>query len=186
MAIARAGYVGAVRTDRTNLNVAAAVDPDALKRTDSPADAIDHILRDAGLQALPSGPAEQWRGTLPMTRASKRLVAARIFLLGDAAGYVEPFTGEGMAWAIASATSVVAYALRSLHDWDEQNARQWEAIERRKVARDQLFCRILAGLLRRPSATRVALGALSVMPALATPIVRRIHSGRVKLQASMS
>ena len=28
----------------------------------------------------------------------------RLLLLGDAAGYVEPFTGEGMAWGLTAAT----------------------------------------------------------------------------------
>ena len=45
----------------------------------------------------------QWRGTPPLTRRAPSLAAERVFVLGDAAGYVEPFTGEGMAWALASA-----------------------------------------------------------------------------------
>ena len=68
MAIARDGYVGLVRTADGNLNVAAAIDPGALKRSDGPADVINRILQDAGMPSLPSTPAHAWRGTLPLSR----------------------------------------------------------------------------------------------------------------------
>ena len=42
-----------------------------------------------------------------------QLAAERVFLLGDAAGYVEPFTGEGMAWAVTSGIAVAPLALRA-------------------------------------------------------------------------
>ena len=114
MAIARHGYVGLVRTADDNLNAAAAVDPAALKEADCPATTINRILRDAGMPQLTSITGVPCRGTLPLTRSSLTLAAERVFLLGDAAGYVEPFTGEGMGWAIASAVSVVPYALRRI------------------------------------------------------------------------
>jgi menaquinone-9 beta-reductase len=49
MAIGRSGYVGLVRTASGNLNVAAAVDPDALRASGVPGELINRILADAGL-----------------------------------------------------------------------------------------------------------------------------------------
>jgi flavin-dependent dehydrogenase len=46
-----------------------------------------------------------WLGTLPLTRRTPRPAGHRVLVVGDAAGYVEPFTGEGMAWALATASA---------------------------------------------------------------------------------
>ena len=133
MAIGQSGYVGRCTADE-HLNVAAAVDPDALRATDTPGELINRILADAGLPALSLDATSSWRGTLPLSRATSRLAGKRIFLLGDAAGYVEPFTGEGMGWAIDSAISVVPYVMRLQECWDEAYAQQWETAQRRKMA----------------------------------------------------
>jgi flavin-dependent dehydrogenase len=47
-------------------------------------------------------PEHSWRTITPLTRAP--IVAARrsLFLIGDAARVVEPFTGEGIYYALAS------------------------------------------------------------------------------------
>ena len=44
------------------------------------------------------------RATPPLTRTAPLVSGSgRVFRVGDAAGYVEPFTGEGMGWALAAA-----------------------------------------------------------------------------------
>ncbi len=185
MAVGRSGYVGLVRTADGRLNVAAAVDPCALKATDNSTQLINEILCDAGMPALTSLNGRNCRGTLPLTRSSRRLAAARIFLLGDAAGYVEPFTGEGMGWAMSSAVSVVPYVIRLLQAWDERCAGAWESAQRRQLWSGQIACRVLAGMLRRPQAVSLALSVLTAMPSLASPIVRRVHMGRAPVKASL-
>jgi 2-polyprenyl-6-methoxyphenol hydroxylase-like FAD-dependent oxidoreductase len=47
-----------------------------------------------------------WRLVPSLTRRPKRVAEERLFLIGDAAGYVEPITGEGMLWAIMSACAI--------------------------------------------------------------------------------
>ncbi len=185
MAIARDGYVGLVRTADGNLNVAAAIDAHSLKSLDSPSQAIDRMLAEAGLPTLTATAEHSWRGTLPLSRANRRLAAERIFLLGDAGGYVEPFTGEGMGWAIASAMSVVPTVLGALDHWDHLAAQAWEARQQRDRARNELTCRVLARLLRRPAAVGLALSVLNVIPALASPIVRRVHAGLPQAKVSL-
>ena len=62
---------------------------------------VAEILQQAQLP-LPDGLVEApWRGTPLLTRRSAHRAGTRIFALGDATGYVEPFTGEGMAWGNA-------------------------------------------------------------------------------------
>jgi flavin-dependent dehydrogenase len=186
MGVARHGYVGLVRTADGNLNVAAAVDPAALRAAGGPANLINEILREANMAMLSAVDTRAWRGTLPLTRASGTLADRRVFLLGDAAGYVEPFTGEGMGWAIASATAVVPYAQRLITTSDESCELTWQAVQQRQIARGQFACRILAPLLRRPLIVEMALRALQAVPSVANPLVRRIQSGPVPLQTSMS
>ena len=57
--------------------------------------------------------------------ATRPLAQDRLFLLGDAAGYVEPFTGEGIAWALASGQAVAPLASQAMERWDPQLARAW-------------------------------------------------------------
>jgi menaquinone-9 beta-reductase len=113
MAVAAWGYCGLVRLEDGRVDIAAAVDRDRLAAAGSPAAAVGAILtatashRAAGLDPDKSArllAAATFRGTPPLTRARPLASpSGRIVRVGDAAGYVEPFTGEGMGWALASA-----------------------------------------------------------------------------------
>jgi len=113
MAVARHGYCGLVRLEDGRLDLAAAVDRHVLAAAGGPAAAIVDLLRLAGGDRRTTtafdGPLEAvaaatFRATPPLTHHSPRIAgrAQRIFRVGDAAGYVEPFTGEGIGWALAS------------------------------------------------------------------------------------
>lgn len=52
-------------------------------------------------------PANEVRGAGPFDAASRGRVAGRVLLAGDAAGYVDPLTGEGMKLGIQSALAAV-------------------------------------------------------------------------------
>ncbi|MBV9126354.1 MAG: NAD-binding protein, partial [Planctomycetes bacterium] len=105
----------------------------------------------------------------------KRPAAERAFLLGDAAGYVEPFTGEGLAWALAAGAAVAPIACRACRDWQPELAVQWSYRYRRLVARHQWVCRRVAGVLRRPALTRALVAVLARAPALASPLIRYLN-----------
>lgn len=176
MSVGRRGYVGLVRVPDGTVNIAAAVDPETL-RDRGPAAAVRAILVDAGVTAPGDFESAEWRGTGLLTRHGRRVAGKRLLLLGDAAGYVEPFTGEGMTWAMLSAVSVAALAHRWLGGRQEGNpgfaalARAWSREHRTLVARRQRHCRILASLLRHPAAVRSAVGMMSVSPGIAKPLI---------------
>jgi len=44
----------------------------------------------------------QWRTTTPLTRATLAPAREKLFLVGDAARVIEPFTGEGIYYALRS------------------------------------------------------------------------------------
>jgi flavin-dependent dehydrogenase len=99
----------------------------------------------------------------------------RWFAVGDAAGYVEPFTGEGMAWAIGSGVAVAPLVEAAARRWDESLTGEWERKYSRGVGRRQWACQAVAAGLRSPTLTRLAVRVLSAVPAMAAPVVRSLN-----------
>jgi flavin-dependent dehydrogenase len=115
MAVARTGYCGIVRLEDGRLDLAAAVDRGSLAA--SPAVGVSRLLGDAlGLADTATAAvaailaASPWRATPPLTHSTPLVAGStgRILRVGDAAGYVEPFTGEGIGWALASGRLLAA------------------------------------------------------------------------------
>jgi flavin-dependent dehydrogenase len=104
------------------------------------------------------------RGVPQLTRVRSSVEAdGRVFVIGDAAGYVEPFTGEGMSWAIEHAELVVGFARRVLDGSYEPGS--WAACLHRIQQRQKRVCRVVSGVLRRPRVGAMVVGALGVFPA---------------------
>lgn len=175
MATARAGYVGLVRVEDGRLDVAAAFDAGFVKSLGGLGSAAEAILREVGWP-VPSGLAKQpWKGTPELTRRPAKLAQRRLFVVGDAAGYVEPFTGEGMAWAVMSAAALAPIAARAVRNWDDGLIRQWEAAHRRVAGRRQRVCRVVARVLRSPALMSLTVRALRSFPFLARPVVGSLN-----------
>jgi menaquinone-9 beta-reductase len=181
MACGQGGYVGLVRLEDGRLNIAAAFDAALVKHAGGLGKAAAVILRSGGFPAISGLEALPWHGTPLLSRRVAPLAAERVFLLGDAAGYVEPFTGEGMAWALTSGIAVAPLALHAAH----ASARladggatlrsligQWSLIHRQTVTRRQWVCRAVANGLRHPGLVRGVVAALARFPVLATPVIR--------------
>jgi flavin-dependent dehydrogenase len=188
MAVAAGGYCGIVRLEDDRIDVAAAIDRRALA-TASPAESLRQILREAsgggmaeaGLEGL-EGAA--MRATPALTRSSPLVVGAgrNVLRVGDAAGYVEPFTGEGMGWALAAgrlaAEALVedrAGGLRPAPVAAQRYARTHACCFSRRHAR----CRWVAAALRRPRIVGLAVRAARRAPWLARltlPLVTGGHA----------
>lgn len=173
MAVSRHGYAGAVEVEGGRVNIAAAVDPALLKATGGPAAAVHSIFRDAGVNARGSLASIGWMGTPPLTRRLAPVADRGIFVLGDAAGYVEPFTGEGMAWAFAGAEAVVPFVVRACGSPGAGHERDWAREYASIFGRDQRWCRVVAACLRRPAFTMPLVALLGRHPGLAAPVVAR-------------
>ena len=175
MAVGRHGYVGAVQVERGRINVAAALDPGFLKAHAHASGAVASILSGAGVRFDRRLESSEWSGTIPLTRRLPVPAARRLFVLGDAAGYVEPFTGEGMAWAFAAAESVAPLALRAIAGWNDGLAGAWIEAYGRSVGREQHWCRAVARVLRVPALVAPLVTLLQYRPGLAEPVLAHLR-----------
>jgi len=165
MACGRAGYLGLVRLPTGEVDAAASFDPAAVRLAGGPAKLCAELVSSAGgdPQAMASA---DWRGTPLLTRRRTRIESGNVYVVGDAAGYVEPFTGEGMTWAIrgsvlAAETVRAAMAGRAAEG-------SWTRLYQRELAAEHRRCRRIAGLLRYPRALAAAVAVGAFVPSLLT------------------
>ncbi len=176
MAVGRSGYAGLVRVEGGRLNIAAALDRQYVRHTGGIGPAVEEIIRQAGFPEITGLGMNDWHGTAALTRRSGRTAVRRLLLLGDAAGYVEPFTGEGIAWALASGASVARTALRGISGWSSGLETEWTMAHDQIVGRRQRLCRLIAAGLRNRWMIGGAVRLLEQMPTMATPILRRLNA----------
>lgn len=172
MVVSREGYAGISRIDSHQLDIAAAVDATSLSNA-SPLEIIQSIFAAANFTPPVGLATATWRGTPPLTSLPQTVASQRVFLIGDAAGYVEPFTGEGMAAALESAAAVTPLVAQAARAWSPQLATAWQTIHRETVRNRQRTCEALAWILRRPWATFATLSTCRVWPAVATLWISR-------------
>lgn len=176
MAYGREGYVGLVRLENGQLDVAGALNVKAVRNAGGPGALAVAIIEQSGLPVLSGMRGAAWRGTPALTRRPKRVYSDRVLLIGDAAGYIEPFTGEGIAWALWSALAVVPMACQGIQRWSPVIGKRWARAYGRTIARRQLICRTVARLLQHPAAAGAVATVLAVVPRLANPVVRYINT----------
>ena len=150
MACAAAGYVGMVALENGQLGVAASMNRAYVRERGGPARAAARILRGVALRVPGGLESATWRGTPALTRRRRRLGGQRLFVLGDAARYVQPFTGEGIAWALCSAQLLVSFVLQGLSNWSNRLIAEWEMLYRRKLGQRQRSCQVIDSIVRRP------------------------------------
>ena len=146
MACTRDGYVGAVRLEDGRLDVASAMDQSRMRSLGGAVAAVGQILRAAGFPGLPTGAL--FRGTPLLTRHRPRVAAQGLFVVGDAAGYLEPFTGEGISWAMQQALLLVPIVREAISGPTSQHAEVWQ-LQCKRFFRQQRRCCQAAIWMRR-------------------------------------
>ena len=176
MAVGQGGYVGLVRIENDRLNVAAAYGRNHVRHSGDPGAAAVRILTEAGFASIPSLRDARWRGTLPLTRRTTPIAGERFFLIGDSTGYVEPFTGEGIAWALASGHAIAPLVVQALKGWEPSWARAWISIHRRSIVRRQVPCRAIAIVLRHPWLAHAVFRMATQAPRAAQFMIHRANT----------
>lgn len=176
MAVGRAGYVGLTVVEHDCLNVAAALDSSATRESGSPARVAESILLETGFPVPDDILNAPWKGTPPLSQSTRPVAADGIFLVGDATGYVEPFTGEGMAWALEGALELAPIVVDRVKSGDPTSEERWNRTHARRFGAAQRRCRLIARGLRSAGITATVAQVLAAMPGLAGPVIGRLNA----------
>lgn len=134
-----------------------------------PADFEDLLGDFPGLAARLGAGDDSVRGAGPLAQKVRRRVRGRVALIGDAAGYLDAITGEGISLGLHQ-VAALREALRA------GDLGRYELAARRLVRRGELFARLLLASDGRPWARRVTLRALARNPDLFTRLLA-VHTG---------
>jgi len=111
-------------------------------------------------------PDSEPRGAGPFLQRTRRRVAPRFALLGDAAGYVDAITGEGMSVALVCAESLAACLPDVIRRGGDVRAfGPYEATARREFRKYAWTASAVLALARRPRLRRSVLASLAQRPA---------------------
>ena len=183
MAIDDGGYCGLIRLEDNTIDVAAAIHPSKLHNDKSPAEALSRILSQAfestacpiNISTLKEMPI---RATPQLTHQTGAidLDSRQIFRIGDAVGYIEPFTGEGIGWALRSAR-LASEALVTeggrLRPADQAAARYHRRYHQ-ALAWHHRRCRLVSLALRSPRFVSTSIQLAGCFPSLTGTVARLI------------
>ena len=175
MAIGRSGYVGLVRREDGALNLAAAFDRPVVQSSGGVTHAAELVLRQAGFPLPHELETSRWQLTPALTRRADVFSGERFLLLGDATGYVEPFTGEGMAWALAAGAAVAPFVQEAQGEWTTDLEQRWQRRLETLTINRQRLCSLLSTLLRHPLAIHALFRLGSQWPAIPRSIISRLN-----------
>jgi 2-polyprenyl-6-methoxyphenol hydroxylase-like FAD-dependent oxidoreductase len=184
MACGTHGYLGLQRLEDGRLDLAAAVNAAWMREQGGPAQAANAILRQTSFPPFPGLDELDWKGTPPLTRTYSATTLPRVLALGDAAGYIEPFTGEGIAWALDAALAVAPIVATAVNHYDHHIEHAWQQGYRSLITRRQWICKAMAAGLRHPRWVQWGVSALSRAPLLARPLIHEINRARRPQHAS--
>ena len=178
MACDHDGYVGLVRLENGQVDVASALRSGAAAaQQGSPSERVHKILERSNFPEFQWGPTSKVMTTPPLrrTRVAGR---GRLLAIGDASGYVEPFTGEGMTWGmqsgIAAANRIGLASASAEPDSLATLGTQWDVEQQKLLSRKKRTCRIVTNALRSKWARKTIGRTLATFPKFASPIVRRL------------
>jgi flavin-dependent dehydrogenase len=178
MHVGKTGYVGMVRMMGSRGHVGAALDPAACKSAGGPLNLVRKILEASGRELPGEMNSLRVRGTGVLTRRRRNFGGHRVLAVGDACGYVEPFTGEGMAWAATGAREVVGMLPAPRESWPVDLAHCWRERHDEIIGRRQRWCRAMRPMMHHPAIAAAGIMVGSAMPAIAKWIARTVCKPR--------
>jgi geranylgeranyl reductase family protein len=113
-----------------------------------------------GARAHATEPVRAW--PIPTRYDPDRLVNGRVLFVGDAAGVVDPMTGEGIAQAIE--TGLLAARSIAAGGSPDVVASRYVRTVGRRLGRDLRFASALQAVLRHPLGARAAIAAAGATP----------------------
>ncbi len=175
-----AGYVGLVALEDGRHDLAAALDIEFSRQCGGPARAAEAVFKYCRF-TLPAGFNEAiWHGTEALTRKRERVAGHRIFVIGDSCGYPEPFTGEGMAWALQSAEAVALLAKAAIIEWKPHLIADWQTEHEKLIGGGHHRSKFIAYSLRNGMLCDIALPVLKNFPFIGEAVLANLSGSSDK------
>lgn len=163
------GYAGCVLDEAGRVTWGAAVSPGAIRRAGSPGACIERIMHESIGESANVSELD-WRGT-PLLSRRVPAQSSRVYRVGDAAGYVEPITGEGMSWALASGYGVVEVLDDATAGGTQHVENRWPARSAALLGSQKRRCSYVARSARSRVAMRAAMVGMKASPNVAGRLV---------------
>ena len=165
------GYLGIVHHHPRQLHLAGLVSHSRL----SPPDFLHHIRQRFPHLAPVLKQPSSLTAAGPMPFRPAAVASPSAALIGDAAGYIEPFTGQGMTWALQSAELLADIAARAgPGQWSAKTASIYESQWRNGIGRSQRFCQTMAFALDHPRLIHALIAFSHRRPALARRFAQQV------------
>src|SRR5213079_1990991 len=160
------GYSGQAPVNETELNLCLVGTPPTISRLRRWAEGHFEITAD-----------QSWRTITPLTRSPVPCAHQNLFFIGDAARVVEPFTGEGIYYAMRSG-ELAAIAISNIMRGEDQQATLREfARACAEMYRGRLWINRLARIaVLWPHAGSFLVRAAQIQPAIMSLLTRKIVS----------
>lgn len=100
----------------------------------------------------------------PFARSARRAFRANVVLVGDAAGFLDGISGEGMSAALLAAPHAAKAIDRFLRDGDHEHLREYDRRRQALVRNSDLLARLSLLLAGRPALARLAVRNLARQP----------------------
>jgi flavin-dependent dehydrogenase len=167
MRVVRGGYLGMVAESHEQIHVAGLIDRNS--KLGRPDELLNEVARSWPLlaAALQEGRPSRWNAAGPLPWKPTRIADESTALVGDAAGYAEPFSGEGMRWAFESAYGLTR-AWRQHGGWSAEAAQTYSKWHSDHIASRQQKTLRMAWFLEQPTRAYVICKAARTFPRVAS------------------
>jgi flavin-dependent dehydrogenase len=171
------GYFAATTVDSDRFHVNLLLDRSAMRhRQGSWDEFVDSHLQQVPVFAERLRGAvrdEAWRGIGPLAFTTRAQALPGAALVGDACGYIDPLTGEGIYFALFTARRLAAALDAALVDPKREASamRRYQAERRREVAPRMFLAKLLQRGMRQDWIARTVLGVLANCPQLTDLLV---------------
>ncbi|MBI4385075.1 MAG: NAD(P)/FAD-dependent oxidoreductase [Nitrospinae bacterium] len=174
MHVSRPGYTGISQVGEGRANVVLVVDGALLKGRDLDAFYRRAVLGNRPRKALLDGgaPEERPRTVESLAFSVLPVPCGGLVLAGDAMGFIDPFTGEGVYLALRSAQLAAGVAGKALSNggFTSAHSAEYETLRQREFGKKFLLSRILQRLIYNPFLCNYVTGALAKNPSLAATL----------------
>jgi len=169
------GYTGIAPTGPGEVNTVLVVDGAVLKGRDPQEFYVETVLACASRRELLAGaaPMEKVRTVDSLAYSVRPPAIGRLLLVGDAMGFMDPFTGEGIYLSLRSAKIAAEAAGRALAgaEFSPRALMGYSEKREREFRLKFVLSRALERLIERPAVCRRVIRALAARPALAEDLV---------------